>query len=312
MRRELKICDEYIVGNKWTPAGLGDAEQRLDDKIINWVIGGKIGRELVPVARWGVVSGGTNELGLANVEYMANCLTNVQTGTTISSRIGNSIEGKWIRVKGVLSAAKIIAGANGDPEVLNQLLAVPDPTNGETGMLRYMRTSVKLYLVRDRSMNEYGYVRYTDVFEPPGGSRGPNDPGAGVPFLWNKKMETGSRYEILKEMTIELDADDPQRSFEMSASLGGKSIRYNGAAGYRFQPGIVSNPADGEIRDSAGNLVQGRVAGVNLQGSKEEQSMTNGIYLLGCACVNQETIFAAKGVTSPTLVVNSRMIFEDA
>ena len=54
--------------------------------------------------------------------------------------------------------------------------------------------------------------------------------GQGNPFLWNRKVDSIARYEIMKEYEFELDQDDPQASFSYTIPLMGKTIRYNGAA----------------------------------------------------------------------------------
>ena len=155
-------------------------------------------------------------------QFAPNCLTNIDPGTTASTRIGNMVAPKFLTVKGVVCAATL--ADVGDAETTDKLEA-GSATKVTT---RFVRTSVRIMIVRDKSMNEKGYVSYEDVFEPPMqtsmGGAGPES----NPFLWNRKLNTLGRYEILKSGEFTLDQTDPQKSFTWLVPCGGIPIRFNG------------------------------------------------------------------------------------
>lgn len=301
-RREIKYDDEYFNLNKWEKYAENAGGQGA--AFMNWVLGGVVKTEkmLATQVRDGM-GGNLVNVYADDVTMMPNCLTNVDTGTTAKTRIGNLIAPRYITIKGVLSAARTVDPKDGETTFKDE--PGSDPM---TFLLRYMRTSIKLIIVRDKSMNEKGYVTYNDVFEQP--AVGSN--GQGNPFLWNRKVDSIARYEIMKEYEFELDQDDPQASFSYTIPLMGKTIRYNGAASTWQYEGGRAVGADYINNVAFANGITPSVASVRaLKKSSEAQSMTNGIYILAVAHTAVAGTLDMERYDSPTMIFSSRLTFED-
>lgn len=300
-RREVKYDDDYFNLNKWEKyseyAG-GDAAG-----FMNWVLGGVVStsKNIATQVKDGM-SGNMVNVYADDVTMMPNCLTNVDTGTTAKTRIGNLIAPRYITIKGVLSAARTVNPKDGETTFKDE--PGSDPM---TILLRYLRTSIKLLIVRDKSMNEKGYVTYNDVFEMPSPGL-----GQGNPFLWNRKVDAIARYEILKEYEFELDQDDPQASFSYTIPLMGKTIRYNGAASAWQYEGSRQVGADYINNVAFANGITPATAAIRtLKKSSEAQSMTNGIYVLAVAHTAVAGTIDVAQYDSPVMVFSSRLTFED-
>ena len=270
---------------------------------LNWVLGGIISttKVLATQVRDGM-GGNLVNVYADDVTMMPNCLTNVETGTTAKTRIGNLIAPRYITIKGVLSAARTVEPKDAETTFKDEPGSDPMTFN-----LRYMRTSIKVFIVRDKSMNEKGYVTYNDVFENPAG------PAAVLnPFLWNRKVDSIGRYEILKECELELDQDDPQASFSYTIPLMGKPIRFNGAASTWQYEGMKVVGADhiDSLAFTSG-VVPAGAAVRTLKQSSEAQSMTNGIYILAVAHTAAAGSLYEDRYESPTMIFSSRLTFED-
>lgn len=297
IKRETKYMDDYYNLGQWQGKNInmtgtnGSGSQ-------NWVLGGFM-------KNTGLTVGRNNTLGTAGSvitqvnDAMPNCLTNIGSGTTANSRIGNVVEPRYISVKGVVCAAT--TNDVKDPETTFKT----DPGDTDVVVERYCRTSVRVMIVRDKSMNEQGFINFTDMFAAPAGySDGDTDA-----FLWNRKIETMNRYEILKQGEWTLDQDDPQGSFNWTIGLGGKQIRYNGAVSgkWRNLPGNTG----------LWNWVPDATAAVPLEGSivlqgisSDTQSMTNGIYILAVATtVGNGPKMGQSG--SPSMMFSTRCGFYD-
>jgi len=300
-RREVKYDDDYFNLNKWektstSPSGVAAG-------YVNWVLGGVIStaKVLATQVRDGM-GGNLVNVYTDDVTMMPNCLTNVETGTTAKTRIGNLIAPRYITIKGILSAARTLNPK--DEETTFKDEPGSDPM---TFLLRYMRTSIKLFIVRDKSMNEKGYVTYNDVFETPAAADSMQNP-----FLWNRKVDSIGRYEILKEYKFELDQDDPQASFSYTIPLMGKTIRYNGAASTWQYEGARTVGADYINNVAFANGITPSEASVRtLKKSSETQSMTNGIYILAVAHTAVAGTLDRAQYDSPTMIFSSRLTFED-
>lgn len=300
-RREIKYDDDYFNLNKWE--SFNAPVTGLNGGYINWVLGGviKTTKTIATQVRDGM-GGNLVNVHADDVTMMPNCLTNVDTGTTAKTRIGNLIAPRYITIKGVLSAAKTLNPK--DEETTFKDEPGSDPM---TLLLRFVRTSIKVFVVRDKSMNEKGYVTYNDVFESPFG------PGSALnPFLWQRKVDAIGRYEIVKEYEFELDQDDPQASFSYNIPLMGKTIRYNGAASNNQYDGAKTVGADYINNVAFANGISPATATVRtLKSSSEAQSMTNGIYILAVAHTTAAGTVDAAQYDSPTMIFSSRVTFED-
>lgn len=309
-RREIKYDDDYFNLNAWDPSSYNSVN--LNAGYLNWVLGGVVSttQNVGALAYFSGVE--SNMQVLANDKTMTpNCLTNVTSGTSAKTRIGNLIAPRYITIKGVLNAAR--TNSPKDPETTFKDDPGSDPM---TIIQRFLRTSIKMFVVRDKNMNEKGYVTYQDVFEAPdqasGGGLGGN--AASNPFLWNRKVDGISRYEIIKEYKFELDQDDPQVSFSYTIPLSGKSIRYNGAVKEQYsgfeQIGAGNfNEVGGVGPKWPAGIAFGKVR--TLLMSAESQSMTNGVYILAVAHTAVLETLTASNYVSPTVVFSSRLTFED-
>ena len=309
-RKEIKYDDDYFNVNQWTPSGL--ASGGLQAGYLNWVLGGILQTSQGLAGQISNYPGGVNGQGgniiVNDTVNVPNCLTNIDSGTTAKTRIGNMIAPRFITIKGVLSAARTVAPTDAET------IAKTEPGTDEGVFIpRFMRTSIKLFVIRDRSMNEKGYVTYNDVFESSLGEGGFNSDTN--PFLWNRKVDTIGRYEIVKEYGFELDQDDPQQAFSYTIPLLGKNIRYNGNSNTQYVEGVgMNNLTTGTWAPlAAGGVTPVPVyaGGRALARSAEQQSMTNGIYILAVAhSTVLETLDVAK-YSSPAMVFTSRLTFED-
>jgi len=236
--------------------------------------------------------------------YAPNCLTNIESGTTAMTRIGNMVQPRFITLKGV-----VCAGATNDltdPETIEKMepeAIVP------TAVTRFVRTSVKIFIVRDKHMNEKGFVEFEDIFQKPIGVAGTDS--SMNKFLWNRKIDTLARYQMLKEVEYQLDADDPQKSFTWSIPLKGVAIRYNGAVAVKA---LGMGIGTGTVVDPGSKFAAGYNS-VNAQGfasSVESQSMTNGVYILAVSHTSRGPGASDPGnYIGPSIVFSSRISFED-
>jgi len=307
-RREIKYDDDYFNLKSWVKFNSPGAQDNLGTagEFVNFVMGGMMRVLLTPntvTASNGSISG-----VIAGADIVPNCLTNIDTGTTAKTRIGNMVAPRYITLKGVITAAK----TNAPKDAETTFKSEEEEFGGQREYIeRYMRTSIKIFVIRDKSMNEKGYVEYTDVFEPPIGTAVLQPMAAMNPFLWNRKVDVISRYDIINQWEYTLDQDDPQKSFTHVIPLKGVPIRYNGASNLQAVNGPIAGFGSNWLSPSGG-AVAGTTAGFHFAGSSDAQSMTNGIYLL--AVSHSAYDFANEGpgdTSSPGIVFSTRLTFED-
>lgn len=307
-RKEIKYDDDYYKLNAWqqyNQEASGNASG-----FVNYVLGGMVSSapDTNFIVGWAGGLGTSATVNVVKQEMMPNCLTNIDSGTTANRRIGNMVQPRYLTLKCVLNAA--LTNNLDDPETLGKSEEILDVN---TVIERFCRTSVKVFIIRDKSMNEKGYVSFNDVFDAPTGA----STGAGNnPFLWNRKIDTISRYQILKEREFQLDADDPQSSFTWVIPLKGVPIRFNGSSSAtamwsQVGPGGMSGTG---IDTTGSSWPDGSMTtfktGVAAQGSSDSQSMTNGIYILAVAHVGKKT--GGQGnMMSPAITFSTRLTFED-
>jgi len=291
-RREIKYDDDYYSLQRWTK-NFADVNANTPG-FVNWVLGGMITKSASIV---GVVVNSAG--GMVPVQnYAPNCLTNIASGTTAYNRIGNLVQPRFITIKGVLNAASTNNPGDGETTFRSET-----GSNPVTMVSRYMRTSVRIIVLRDKSMNEKGYVEYNDVFERPSAD------GAENPYLWNRKIDTIGRYQILKTMEYDLDQDDPQKTFTYTIPLNGVAIRFNGAATAKA---VMLGSGPNPLMVSGGSVpVANSSIWMDLASSSDAQSMTNGIYLLAVAHCGFSASTNTESFLSPALTFSSRLTFED-
>ena len=307
-KKETKYDDDYYNLNAWTQ--FNQTGSTYTAGFTDFVLGGVVKTENFALSQISGNSGGANISAAVQTKdesYGPNCLTNVDNGTTAFTRIGNVISPKFLTLKGVITAAQ--TKNSGDPETTAR---EKDGVAESISIARYCRTSVKIMVVRDKSMNEKGFVEYSDLFAPPTSvTAGMLGQAAANPFVWNRKLETLGRYEILRTMEWTLDQTDPQKSFTVLVPCMGIPIRFNGSA----SKGLVVS--DSMFYDANGGIwVNGTIATdmnkqakVKVKSSSDSQSMTNGLYIVAvahCSSVDTTNMF------SPAMVFSSRLSFEDA
>lgn len=302
-RKEIKYDDDYYKLNAWqqyNQSSTGNAAA-----FVNYVLGGVVTSSTFDIgtAENSMDSTARIEIKGKDEKMMPNCLTNIDNGTTANTRIGNMVQPRYITLKCVMNAA--MTNNIDDPETLGKLEENASGTKVAIG--RFCRTSVKLFIIRDKSMNEKGYVSFNDVFDAPMGS---SSEAGNNPFLWNRKIDTINRYQILKQQEFQLDADDPQKSFTWIVPLKGVPIRFNGSANatssWKYYGTTMSV---GEV-DITPNLDKVN-AFVSKKSSSEAQSMTNGIYMLAVAHVGTK-VGGDGNMLSPAITFSSRLTFEDS
>ena len=256
--------------------------------------------------QFATVGNGTSSASLSTkIETMTpNCLTNIDSGTTASTRIGNAVEPKYITIKGVCTAASTADPE--DPETIDKL----EGATTDTVISRFMRTTVRVMVIRDKSMNEKGYVEYSDVFGPPTSTTANQSAMAATnPFLWNRKLDTIGRYEILKQEEWTLDQNDPQQSFSWTVPLKGIRIRFNGASSM-----IKAVWNDTQIYPITGTgpagYIEGGQTNVRATQNTDVQSMTNGIYILAVAH-SGNTGSDTSVTVGPSMIFSTRCGFYD-
>ena len=299
-KKETKYDDDYYNLNAW--AGFGGNPVGYISGFKDFVLGGVVETVKGVVAQANRRVGGVDNLKIQANEYLyaPNCLTNIDNGTTASTRIGNVVAPKFLTLKGVVRAA--LTNSVEDPETTAKLSGEEVPV----AISRYCRTSIKIMVVRDKSMNEKGFVEYADLFAPPTSvSAGLDSVAVMNPFVWNRKLDTLGRYEVLRTMEMTLDQDDPQKSFTLLIPCMGIPIRYNGSASKQF----VNDDYYTTALNGSGYAFDNYRAMASAKTSVDIQSMTNGLYLLAvahCSTVDNNTMY------SPSLVFSSRLSFEDA
>lgn len=302
-RQEVKHDDDYFNLNQWQKYNQIGLE--LQSGFVNYVLGGIMSTDVVVGASGGIGQGAGGafqiDVNRRRAQMVPNCLTNVPNGNTAISRIGNVIQPKFITLKCVMNAAMTTEVRDGETT------AKAEGGTVDQIIARYMRTSIKVMIIRDKSMNEKGFVTFSDVFDVPTEAGGGQLAGQN-PYLWNRKIDTLGRYEILKSSEFQLDQDDPQKSFTWNIPLKGIPIRFNGSSSSAI--GIPTTMATtGTALDPSGGVPGTFYDNIAIQRSSESQSMTNGIYIL--AVSHSSTTVSGNNVSSPALVFSTRMSFVD-
>lgn len=148
-------------------------------------------------------------------ERSSNALSGIGQGTISMSRIGNSINVKKLFYRVVLTAN----GVDGRYLQKNggEMVSTPIVRDIETGEIcdcgySYMRTTYRVCIVKDKEMfKEPKNLKWDDVFENNFGP-GTNEPGG----IWGeKKIDVWAKYDILRDITVELNGENPQKTIEI-------------------------------------------------------------------------------------------------
>lgn len=147
-----------------------------------------------------------------------NLLAFVQSGATVTNRIGNKVRGRYLDIGITMEGAKSPYSMGG--EIENQ----QTPTDPSP---EYMKTVWRFVLVKDlQANNPTGVVEWGDVFGAAG-----NVGAEGMDFASADKLEINNmgRFVILKDFRCVLDADDPMKILNFKLWMN-EEIRYNAAS----------------------------------------------------------------------------------
>lgn len=148
--------------------------------------------------------------------FGTNLVSIMSNGSTAITRTGNKINAKWLDLGVTLEAAK--SPLNQQGEQVNVEGVVVNPAY-------YMKTIYRLVLVKDmQANNPTNRVEWSDVF-----GRGGSGHDDGTYFGASDMLDIPNmtRFRIIKDITVTLDADDPLKNVKMGCSPG--MIRYNSA-----------------------------------------------------------------------------------
>lgn len=238
-------------------------------------------------------------------QLRTNCITGIGSGTTATTRIGNIISPKYLTISGTIVAASTTPKIGGQYHQDGETVATWNENEDSDVTIkwvkRFVRTTIRVLVIRDKFMNEKGYVEWEDVFS----GTDANEPK----YLWNRNINTIGRYEILKDKTINLDQDDPQKPIKMLIPLKGKWIRYNGAV----TPQIEVTDGWRRMHTGEGDTSTEGQTNVRIVTSTNSQSMTNGIYILMSAITMMGSNFNATNWhwIPPEMMMTSRLSFVD-
>ena len=306
--KETKYDDDYFNLNAWSQFTQGTSTATVGS-FTDWVLGGVVSTLNRQVASFQLANGTEGGYVRANSYAMTpNCLTNISSGTSAGTRIGNKVEPKYITIKGVATATRTTSTT--DPETLDKL----EGGTTDTLIERYCRTTMRILVIRDKNMNEKGYVEFSDVFSPAlSGVTHMDNVSKLNPYLWNRKLDTIGRYDILKEAEFTMDQTDPQKSFNWTIPLKGIPIKFNGAA-----PGVnwrTSSIPESNTTVSGTLVTNGTLNGIGQSEvvattNTDIQSMTNGIYVIAVA--HTSNTGSTLGVyASPCVMFSTRCGFYD-
>jgi len=151
----------------------------------------------------------------------SNMLARIPQGSTAKMRIGNKVNVKYLKGTTTITAAVVDGGSIQGGTMNGEVL--PDNPAADIIPLVYFKTTVRVLIVKDLQVNNAtGNVEWADVMEN----------GFGMFGVFSQlKLENMSRFVVLKDMTFNLDANDPMKTFKWSisgADVG--TVRFNSGA----------------------------------------------------------------------------------
>lgn len=191
-------------------------------------------QELTATKNWGYkyTAGGTSATsGLAQ----RNLFVGITQGTTVSTRIGNRINVKYIKFSMIVEASMRTIDTdttewNGTHQDNNGELVTNTTENlDNTTRKVYQKTAYRIVLVKDtRYNNATNVVDWQEVFSSlnTGGIAGIAQPAS----CDNLNIENMGRFQILKDIRCVVDADDPMKTIAWTQT-GVGPVRYNSGAG---------------------------------------------------------------------------------
>lgn len=158
-------------------------------------------------------------------------LKGVIQGTTATTRIGNKIRVKAMKLKMTFTACSIVAATTGF-ENAQYGESVLDESAGQ--LTQYLRTTYRVLVVRDLQVNSTeNEIKYSDVMEATASTG-----FAGVHS--ELKVANMGRFRVMTDKLFYLDADDPMKTISLDYYNIGE-VRYNGTEVSPSIPALTNN-----------------------------------------------------------------------
>ena len=199
---EKKYADLSMVGVTWLP------------EVISYQANPPAGGSAVQGVKY--MSQFRRQIGDIGQPFGTNLVSMLSAGSTAITRTGNKINAKWLDLGVTLEAAK--SPLNQQGEQVNVEGVVVNPAY-------YMKTIYRLVLVKDmQANNPTNTVEWSEVF-----GRGGYGHDDGTYFGASDMLDIPNmtRFRIIKDITVTLDADDPMKNVKMGCIPG--VIRYSNA-----------------------------------------------------------------------------------
>lgn len=158
-------------------------------------------------------------------------LKGVIQGTTATTRIGNRIRVKALKVKMTFTAA-FVANVTTGFENAQYGESTVDSTNN--ALNQYLRTTYRVLVVRDLQVNSTeNDISYSDVMEATALTG-----FAGVHS--ELKVANMGRFRVMTDRLVQLDADDPMKTISLNYYDVGE-VKYNGTESSAAVPALTNN-----------------------------------------------------------------------
>ena len=211
----------------------------------------------------------------ANDTFSNDLLKRVTQGTSVESRIGNKIRGRWIKGAFTLGGARLSGPSSGatNGDMNGEALAT---ASNDSTISQYLRTSWRVVIVKDLQVNSVNTkINWDDVFKG-------NDNLTGEFGGIHAEMSVTNmgRFKIISDKVYKTDAVNPQETVRFwipGSEIG--NVRYNG-------PGIDA------LTDKGIYIIWAA-------------------YVSGVTAGMKGTDSATEGMVAPTFTMHSRLAFTD-
>ena len=152
-------------------------------------------------------------------------LKGIGQGTTATTRVGNKITAKCLKIKVTMVAGYI---TNSSTSLSNGQYGESSIDTTAGVLNQYMRTTYRVLVVKDTQVNSTdAEITYDMVMETDGSGVGTGTPGG---IHAEQKIANMGRFKVLADKVVNLDADDPMKTMKMNLYKLG-NVRYNGPTG---------------------------------------------------------------------------------
>lgn len=179
--------------------------------------------------RWFITSMNTESSnpGSPGSLYASDLMKGIGTGTTVTGRIGNKIRVKWMKIRYTVTAPYVNnTKSDADNAQYGESALNAKSVEADGTLSQFVRATVRVMIVKDTQVNSTDEViKWDDVMESCNGF-GP-DTGCTNGVHSELRISNMGRFQVLSDRTMELDADDPQKTkVVMLRGIG--QVRYNG------------------------------------------------------------------------------------